>query len=79
MGGTNYYIESLLWKVLINTKVRLGGCVSLWERVSSMFRAGFLQPGVVLPLLEWGKENQKPLMHPVGLGDLLACTGLAHG
>uniref|UniRef100_A0A8B9Z515 tRNA dimethylallyltransferase n=1 Tax=Buteo japonicus TaxID=224669 RepID=A0A8B9Z515_9AVES len=25
VGGTNYYIESLLWKVLINTKVLLGG------------------------------------------------------
>uniref|UniRef100_A0A8C6ITE5 tRNA dimethylallyltransferase n=1 Tax=Melopsittacus undulatus TaxID=13146 RepID=A0A8C6ITE5_MELUD len=24
VGGTNYYIESLLWKVLINTKVHLG-------------------------------------------------------
>lgn len=23
VGGTNYYIESLLWKVLVNTKVSL--------------------------------------------------------
>lgn len=23
VGGTNYYIESLLWKVLVNTKVCL--------------------------------------------------------
>lgn len=24
VGGTNYYIESLLWKVLVNAKVCLG-------------------------------------------------------
>lgn len=27
VGGTNYYIESLLWKVLVDTKVRLPFCV----------------------------------------------------
>lgn len=59
MGGTNYYIESLLWKVLINTKVPLGGCICLPERVNLTFRAGFLRPGMVLPLLEYGKEKTK--------------------
>lgn len=28
VGGTNYYIESLLWKVLIDTKVRVLQCCS---------------------------------------------------
>lgn len=79
MGGTNYYIESLLWKVLINTKVLWGGCESLWERVNPMFRADSLQLGMVLSLLERGKENLKPLLHPVALGDLVVNTGLAQG
>ncbi|KAI1231171.1 hypothetical protein IHE44_0008105 [Lamprotornis superbus] len=48
VGGTNYYIESLLWKVLINTKVL-------------------------------GRENLKTLLHPMAVGDLVACTGLAQG
>lgn len=49
VGGTNYYIESLLWKVLVNTKVLWWGFESLWGAVSPVFSAGFTQLGMVLP------------------------------
>lgn len=44
-----------------------------------MFRANFLQFGTVLSLLERGRENLRTLLHPMALGDLVACTGLAEG
>ncbi|XP_075629942.1 tRNA dimethylallyltransferase isoform X1 [Balearica regulorum gibbericeps] len=42
VGGTNYYIESLLWKVLINTKVLLEGCVLLQEREKASTAPGLV-------------------------------------
>ncbi|NWX06785.1 MOD5 dimethylallyltransferase, partial [Caloenas nicobarica] len=47
VGGTNYYIESLLWKVLINTKVLLESCVPLEKGLPCAPQKSSMSPGSV--------------------------------
>uniref|UniRef100_A0A8C6ZI43 tRNA isopentenyltransferase 1 n=1 Tax=Nothoprocta perdicaria TaxID=30464 RepID=A0A8C6ZI43_NOTPE len=72
VGGTNYYIEALLWKVLVDTKVLLGGSVeaggapcaipAAWSRFLGDRAGG--SPG-------WRTGAPGPLHRHWGLGVLL--------